>query len=149
MVELDLLAADLDLVVRGELRLAVDHGHLPPLRQPVEAAGQLADDVLLPGAELVQVDLRLREGDPEARGVLGLGEHLRRVEQRLRRDAADVQADAADPLMALDQRHLQAEVGGAERGRIPAGPRPHDHEALPLGRLGLLLLGLRLLASGA
>ena len=52
---------------------------------------------------------------------------LRRVQQRLRRDAADVEADAAERRPALDQRDLEAEVCRAERGRVaPGAGTEHD-----------------------
>ena len=46
------------------------------------------------------------------------------VQQRLGRDAADVQADAAEALVALDEDDVEAEIGGAERGGVAAGPEP-------------------------
>ena len=92
-----------------------------------------ADDVVLPAAQRVEVDLGLAELDPEVRGLLGLGDHAGGVQHRLRRDAADVQADAAEALVALDQRDLEAEVGGAERRRVAADAGADDHDALALG----------------
>ena len=56
------------------------------------------------------------------------------VQQRLRRDAADIQADAAERRIALDQHGLHAEVGGAERGRIAArSGAEHQHVAFDVG----------------
>ena len=46
----------------------------------------------------------------------------RDVQQRLRRDAADVETYAAERRVALDQHRLHAEIGGAERGAVAAGP---------------------------
>ncbi len=69
-------------------------------RPPIEAV----DDAVLPGADLVDVDARLLEGDAGLAELVGLGQHLGDVQQRLRRDAADVQADAAELLAAVDQR---------------------------------------------
>ena len=58
----------------------------------------------------------------------GFGDHLGDVQQRLRRDAADVQAHAAQRRVALDQHHLLAEIGGAERRGVAAGPgAEHQH----------------------
>ena len=57
---------------------------------------------------------------PSVAEFLGLGEHLGDVQQRLGRDAADVQAHAAELLAPVDQRDGQAEVGGAERRRVAA-----------------------------
>ena len=52
--------------------------------------------------------------------VSRLGDHLGDVQQRLGRDAADVEADAAERLVALDQHDVEAEVGGPERGGVAA-----------------------------
>ena len=46
----------------------------------------------------------------------------RRVQQRLGRNAAHVQAYAAERRIALDQHRPHAEVGGAERRRVASGP---------------------------
>ena len=65
---------------------------------------------------------------PGAGGLLGVGEHAREVQQRLGGDAADVEADAAEALVALDEHGLQAEVGGAEGGGVAAGARADDDD---------------------
>ena len=58
--------------------------------------------------------------------------------KRLRRNAADVQADAADARVALDQDHLLAEVGGPKRRGVAAGPgAEHQHLGVE-GRVGVL-----------
>ena len=78
----------------------------------------------------VEVDLGLAEADPVLGHLLGLGDHPRGVQQRLGGDAADVQAHAAERLVALDQHRLQPEVGGAEGRRVAAGTgADHDHLA--------------------
>ena len=133
VVELDGLSGDVDHFGEVKSRLAVDDVHLAALREPVEPAGELADDLLLPGAELVHVDLGIGERDAELRGILGLGKHLGGMKKSLGRDAADVEANPADHLMALDQRDLETKVRGAERGRVPAGTGTHDHDPLPRG----------------
>ena len=69
---------------------------------------------------------------------LDLVHHARGVQQRLGRDAADVQAHAAERGVALDQHRLHAEVGAAERGRIAAGAgAEHQHLALDVGLAGV------------
>ena len=52
---------------------------------------------------------------------------LGRVQQRLGRDAAAVQARAAD-LVLLDQADGEAELGGAQRGRVAAAAAAEDDE---------------------
>ena len=49
------------------------------------------------------------------------------MQQRLRRDAADIQAHAAQRGVLLDQHHLLAEIGGAERGGVAAGAGAEHH----------------------
>ena len=62
------------------------------------------------------------EGDAGSAQLLGLGEHARDVQQGLGGDAAHVQAYAAERLAAIDQRHTQPEIGGAEGCRVAARP---------------------------
>jgi hypothetical protein len=114
-----------------ELGDAVHDLDLALLGQAHEAAGELADDGLLPAAQRVDVDLRLAEGDAVRRGLLRLREHLRHVEQRLGGDAAHVEAHAAERLVALDEHGLEPEIGGPEGRGVAAGPRAeHDDVAL-------------------
>ena len=105
-----------------------DHRHLAPLGEPGEPAGQLLDHALLPAAQAIDVDLRLGELHPEVLHLLGFGDDLGGVQQRLRRNAADVQADAAERRVALDQHHLLAEVGRAERRGVATRPRAEHHD---------------------
>ena len=62
-------------------------------------------------------------------------DHARRVQQRLRRNAADVQADAAERRPALDERDLQPKVRRPERRRVAAGPGADHHEPRTKARL--------------
>ena len=60
--------------------------------------------------------------------LLRLGDHPGGVQECLGRDAADVQADTAELLVALDQDGVQFEVRGTERRAVAADARPdHDH----------------------
>ncbi len=54
-------------------------------------------------------------------------EQLGRVEQRLGRDAADVEAGAAERLAALGAGGLEAKLRGADRGDVAAGAGA-DHQ---------------------
>ena len=113
------------------------------LGQPGQPAGELVDDGVLPAAQLVDVDLGLAEADAVGGGLLDVAHHAGDVQQRLRRDAADVEADAAEPLVALDQHGLEPEVGGAERGGVAAGAgAEHDHVGLDVD-VALVLRGRR------
>ncbi len=65
---------------------------------------------------------------PELRqAVASFGEHLGSVQQRLRRDAADVEAGAAERLVLFDYRRLQSELGAFDGADIAAGPGT-DHD---------------------
>ena len=56
------------------------------------------------------------------------------VQERFRRDAADIQADAAERRITFDQNAVQAEVGGAEGGRITARTgTQHQHVTSHVG----------------
>jgi hypothetical protein len=55
-------------------------------------------------------------------------EHLGDVEQRFRRDAAAVDADATGILLLVDEGDLHAEIGGQERGGITAGTGADDRD---------------------
>ena len=61
--------------------------------------------------------------------MLHVVEHFGRAQQRLGRDAAPVEADAAEQL-ALDDRGLEAELRRADRGDIAAGPGAEDDEVV-------------------
>ncbi len=109
-------------------RRAVHDLHLALPGQRAEAIGELLHDAALPVAQLVEIDRRLAEVDAELGRLPGLLDHARRVQQRLRRDAADVEADAAERRPALDQRDVHSEIGGAKSGRIAAGSRSDHNE---------------------
>ena len=52
---------------------------------------------------------------------------VRRVEQRLGWNATAIQAHAAEPLLALDQNNLLAQIRRVKRRRITARPRTDDN----------------------
>ncbi|MNC87581.1 hypothetical protein D3C83_33150 [compost metagenome] len=60
--------------------------------------------------------------------MLRLVDDLGDVQQRLRRNAAAIETDAAGVLLLVDERHLHAEIGGVEGGRIAAGAGPENRE---------------------
>ena len=124
-------------VRRGELAASLDHGHLAGLGQAAEAARQLVHHPVLELAQAVEIDLGLSERQPEVCPLFRVGDHLRGVEQGLRRNAADVQADAADARVALDQHHLLAEVGRPKRRGVAAGPGAEHQDLGVKGRVGV------------
>jgi hypothetical protein len=99
--------------------------HPPDL---ADATRQLVDDSLLEGAQLIEIDFRIAERHAPRAGVPRFVDHLGHVQQRLRRYAAAIQADAARILLHVDERDLHAEIGGVERPqrsrRAPRRGRP-------------------------
>src|SRR5262249_36514117 len=69
------------------------------------------------------------EGHAELAGPATQLEDLGRAQERLGRDAAPVQADAAE-LLALDARDLHAELRAANRRDITAGAAADDDEVV-------------------
>ena len=132
-----------DLAGRIDRRLAPDHRDLvllhqeadaviEPLRHPARAlhhGGRVVGDIL--GGEAVIL------------GVLHVVIDLRRAQQRLGRNAAPVEADAAE-IGALDDRGLEAELRGADRGDVAARAGADDDDVEGFGhwclRWGLLVV---------
>ena len=89
----------------------------------------MSDDLLLALHHSREVDLGLGNADAEVRGVADLAQQVGAGKQRLGGNAAPVEAGAPE-LGALDERHLGAELRGAERGNITGGPAAEHHDAL-------------------
>ncbi len=97
------------------------------LGQPGESAAELRDDRVLARPQLREIDLRRAEFDAGFGEVARGGQHLGDVQQRLRRDAADVEADAAERRVALDEHDAATEIGGAKGSGVAARPgAEHD-----------------------
>ena len=111
-----------------------DHGHLAPLEQGLETLRQPIDHLLLAHQARGEVERRLARVDPELLRVAHRPQHLGGLQQLLRRDAASVQAGAADPGL-LDHGDPEAGGGAVERGGVPTGPtaQHHDVEVLSHG----------------
>ncbi len=117
-----------DAVGGGEVGRPLHHRHLGVAEQAVNALAQLADDLVLPGHGPGQIDaVEARpdtQGPRRGHGVGGSGG----ADQRLGRDAAAVQADAAHRLR-LDQGDLEAGLAEAGGGVVAAGAAA-DHQHL-------------------
>ena len=121
----------LDAQRRGilEVRLAVNHLHVSPLCEAGNAVGQLGDDRFLPRAHGIQVESWASRS--ESRGMPDSFASLisfARMQQRLRGNAAAVQADAAQTRAPLHQHHLLPFVCRIERRRIAAGAGANHHD---------------------
>ena len=122
-------ADDLDLAGTGDRAGALDGIDLVLLEQEGDAGGVGFDHLILVGHHRLQIELRRADLDAEALELVpGHVEHLGRVEQRLGGDAADIEAGAAKGRHLLDDRHLEAELGGLDGADIAAGAAADDGE---------------------
>ncbi len=123
-------ALDHDLAGRGDERLALQPVDLVLLEQERDAVDVGGDRVVLVLHHGGHVELAARATFTPSGGhaVAGLLEHLGGVEQRLGRDAADVEAGAAERLALLDDGDFHAELRRADRADIAAGPGADDDE---------------------
>jgi hypothetical protein len=116
-------------VVRVEnLGVALEVFDLAVLDQLAGAGGQPLDDVVLEGAELVEIDLRLGELDAPGLRVARFADEVGDVEQRLRRNTAAIHAHAAGIGFRIDERGAETEISGEERGGVAPGSTAHDNE---------------------
>ena len=77
---------------------------------------------------LRKVELRLHVDAHGAEVRAGVLVELGGMQQRLRGNAADVEAGAAERRALLDHRHLQPELAGANGAHIAAGACPDDDQ---------------------
>ena len=96
-----------------------------------------ADDLVLEVAQLVEIDLRLRELDAEVVRVRRLGDDVGDVQQRLGRNAPAIDAHAARVLLRIDERDLHPAVGRVERRRVSAGAGADDDQLCRIGMRSL------------
>ena len=75
-------------------------------------------------AKPVEIELRGTEADAMHGKPLGFLLGGSDMQQRLGRDAADIETHAAKRFATLDQGDLQTEVGGPEGSRVSPGPPP-------------------------
>jgi hypothetical protein len=91
-------------------------------QQESHAVGIPFDALVLEGEHLGEVERR-RDADAHARERMRrLFEEFGCVQHRLRRNAADVEAGAAEGGALLDHRHLHAELAGADGADVAARP---------------------------
>ena len=137
MLEANAFAAaalgDLEHMRADELADAAYHLDLALLGQHGQSAGQLAHHARLPGAQLAGVHPGRLEHNAMRTHLARIFNDLRGVQQRLGRNAADVEAHAAECLPALDQRDLEPEIRGAKGRGVTAGPRA-QHQQLRAAR---------------
>ena len=129
-----------EVVGTHELAQAAHGGDLAHLGHGRQAACEFADDFFFVAAQLVDVDHRLAEVHTEVGHVADFVHHRCDVQQGFGRNATHVQTHAAQGGVALNDDHVQAEVGRAERCRITAGATAQDeHVALDVGHPCMVL----------
>ena len=97
--------------------------------QAGQALPQPGDDLVLVGVDAGHVDAVEGGPDAEVGALPGLVGDLGRVQQRLGRDAAAVQAGAAD-LVLLDQRDTLAQLGRAQRAGVAAAAAAENDDVV-------------------
>ena len=115
------------LPLAGEPAVAVEHRHLVLLRQVLHAGVEPGRDPARAFHHLADVEGDIVRRQAEIAGMLHQVIDLRGAQQRLGRDAAPVEADAAE-MLALDQCRVQAELRRADRRDIAARPAADDDE---------------------
>ena len=124
----------LDLAGRRDAADALDAVDLVLLEQVVDALDVAVDAFVLELHHRGEVERRLTDLDAHlGEHVPGFLEQLGSMQQRLRRDAADVEAGAAEGLALLDHRHLHAELRRADGADIAAGAGADDDEVVGHG----------------
>ena len=125
--------ADLDLARAVEPAAPGHPGHLVLVDERLEPRPQPLDDGVAPGGHRRVVDGRLaRQDQAVVLGVVDAVREVGRLEQRLRRDAAAMEARAAD-LVVVDEGDLEPELAGAEGRRVAAGARAEHDEIEVVG----------------
>ena len=95
--------------------------------RPLTPFGQLARDLARALDDLGEIEAEILAGKAELVQPVQQVPDLGGAQQRLGRDAAPVQADAAE-ILALDDRGLEAELGAADRADIAARPASDDDD---------------------
>ena len=106
-------------VLADERRVAVRELHVVRFEELVDAADVGLDDLVRELRDAFAVDFGFGDLQPELAGVVDLARDLTDVQQRLSRDAAPVQAHAAD-LVAVEAHDFLAELAEPDRGVIAA-----------------------------
>ena len=134
---------------RSELALAGHRLDLSLLGEPGEARRQALDHAILPATDCRRVKGRRAKAHAMRTHRLGVVDDLGDMKQRLGRDAADIEADAAEGRARVDQNDVLPEIGGAESGGVAAGPGAQNQNVgLEIGLHPRVGCGLRRRARG-
>ena len=109
----------LELARAGQLAVAVEHGDLVLLQQMRDAGRKLLGDRARAFDDFFQVEFHVIGGKTEFAEIMQQMIDFRGAQQRLGRDAAPVEADAAE-MLGLDHRHLHFQLRRTDRRDIAA-----------------------------
>ena len=102
--------------------------HFALLGHAGDALAERTDGFFLVRAQLIQIDFDGAEVQTDVGHVLDFFDDIGGVQQRFRGDATDIEADAAELRVALDQNHVHAQVGGTECGGITTRTGTNDYQ---------------------
>src|SRR6185503_3096392 len=119
--------SDGDAIRGREPGRALQDVHLAAREQLLHAARELLHDLVLAGDQRAPVDLWFADDDAVFLRALDLLVEVRRHDPRLGRDAAPVEAGAAQ-LVLLDDRGLQPHLSSADRGHVTSRAGADDDD---------------------
>ena len=125
-----LVGADLDLAAALQGRVALDPVDLVLLHEELEALRVFCDDLVLAVEDGGIIDPGIVDFDALFGGMHEAVPHFRGVQQRLGRDAADVQTRAAQLGILLDEGGLETVLAGAEGSAVSAGPTADNDQVV-------------------
>ncbi len=91
----------------GKFTQTVNHFDLTAFCHTCEAAGQLVNYFVFPGADFVDVGLRFAEDDAVLGQRFSFFNHFRDVQQRFRRDTTYIQTNTAEGVVAFNDDGFQ------------------------------------------
>ena len=124
------------LALAGELRVARDDGDLVLLHQEGDAVRQLLRHLARAFDDLGDVELHVVGAEAELVQPVHQVPDLGRAQQRLGRDAAPVQTDAAEAV-ALHDGGLEAELRAPDGADIAARTRSHHDDVIGISQTDL------------
>ena len=130
-LEIDELLPLLVLNAQGlrafKVGLALNDLHIAHLGQLGHARPELGENRFLPHPQLRQIHRGRRERDAAMIGFPGRSDLVRGVEQCLGRNAAAIQANPAEPFVALDEHDFLAQVRRVKGRRVSAGASAENY----------------------
>ena len=109
---------------------AGDRFHLVLLEERSDPQRVLLYDLVLAREHRRPVDFHVLHFEAELLGSLEVVVDIRVVQENFRRDAAHVQAGAAEKRILLHDRRLQPPLRRANRRDVAAGAAPDDHQII-------------------